>query len=111
VVKLLVLLLALLSVQTAEAQRVNLFGPKKNKSNTEILVVSESCGPCVEAKKIITRLQDEGYDVIIINIREPEARMFRIRQTPTLVVREIGEQPKKIVGLQTEDRYRELISQ
>lgn len=84
--------------------------------NTEILVISESCAPCVEAEEIVSQLQDEGYNVVIIDKKGtlPEralARMFRVRRTPTLVVCEIGEKPKKVVGLQTEAEYRELISQ
>lgn len=84
--------------------------------NTEILVISKSCAPCIEAVEIISQLQDEGYNVVIINKRgtPPEralARMYRVKQTPTLVVRERNETPEKVVGLQTEAEYRELISQ
>ncbi len=84
--------------------------------NTEILVISKSCAPCVAAIRIVTKLQNEGYDVVIINIKgtPPEralARMFKVKITPTLVVRERDEPPKKVVGLQTEKRYKELISQ
>ncbi len=91
--------------------RIPFVGP-----NTEILVISEACAPCVEAVEIISKLQDEGYNVVIINKRgtPPEralARMYKIRVTPTLVVRERDESPEKIVGLKTEAKYRELISQ
>ena len=80
-----------------------LFGP-----NTEVLVISESCAPCVKALKIVENLQAEGYDVIIIDRKN---KRFRVRQTPTLIVREYNKRPKKIVGLKTEEEYRELISQ
>ena len=84
--------------------------------NTEVLVISKSCAPCVEAVEIVSQLRDEGYNVVIINIKgtPPEralARMFKIKVTPTLVVRESGEKPKKIVGLLSRAEYRELISQ
>ena len=80
-----------------------LFGP-----NTEVLVISESCGPCIEAVRIITELQDKNYDVIIVNRK---SKRFRVKRTPTLVVREHGKMLKKVVGLKTEAEYRELISQ
>ena len=84
--------------------------------NTELLMVSKSCAPCVEAVEIVSQLQDEGYNVVIINIKgtPPEralARLFRVRMTPTLVICELGEKPEKIVGLKTEAEYRGLISQ
>ena len=77
-------------------------------SNTEVLVTSESCTPCVKAVEIITKLQAEGYDVVIVNRKN---KRFRVRATPTLIVREPGKLPKKVVGLKTEEKYRELISQ
>ena len=82
---------------------VLLIGP-----NTEVLVTSESCAPCVKAVEIITKLQAEGYDVVIV---DRKSKRFRVKQTPTLVVREYNKRPKKFVGLKTEEEYRELISQ
>lgn len=84
--------------------------------NTEVLVISKSCAPCVEAASIVATLQGEGYNVVIINIKGTPseralARMFKVRVTPTLVVREFGEKPEKVIGLQTKAKYRELISQ
>ncbi len=78
--------------------------------NTEILVVSKSCPPCVKAVRIVSQLQDEGYNVVIIDKRSALARTFKIRATPTLVVRERDTKPKKIVGLQSKKKYKELIS-
>ena len=84
--------------------------------NTELLVVSKSCSPCIEAVKIVSDLQAEGYNVIIIDkkgapFEQALARLFKVRMTPTLIVRELGEKPKKIVGLKTKSEYKELISQ
>lgn len=84
--------------------------------NTEILMVSKSCPPCIEAIQIVSQLQAEDYNVVIINIKgtPPEralARLYKVRKTPTLIIRESNEKTKKVVGLQTEKEYRELISQ
>ena len=84
--------------------------------NTEYLMISKSCGPCIKAIKIVSRLQSEGYDVGIINIKGSPAervlaKFYKIKTTPTLVIREWNKKAKKIVGLQSEERYRELISQ
>ena len=84
--------------------------------NTEYLMISKSCGPCIKAVKIVRKLQSEGYDVGIINIKgnlaeRVLAKFYKIKTTPTLVIREHSKKAKKIVGLQSEKRYRELISQ
>ena len=84
--------------------------------NTEYLMISKSCGPCIKAIKIVSKLQSEGYDVGIINIKGNPAervlaKFYKIKTTPTLVIREWNKKAKKIVGLQSEERYRELISQ
>ena len=75
--------------------------------NTEILVISEGCGPCVKAIRIIEDLQDEGYDVVIVQKKDCD---YKIRATPTLIIRERGKRPRYICGLQTEEKYRELIT-
>lgn len=79
--------------------------------DTEVLVISESCAPCVKAVEIITKLQDEGYDVVIVDRKSTLAKKYRVKATPTLVVREHNKRSKKVVGLKTEEKYRELISQ
>jgi hypothetical protein len=134
VVKLLVLTLTLFAFSLeAEAQRVNPFGPIKPRDckprdckprvfipiigpDTEILVISKACASCIKAVRIISQLQSEGYDVVIINKRGTPAeralvKIFQVKRTPTLVICEFGEIPEKVVGLQTERKYRELISQ
>lgn len=114
-VKLITIMLTLMLTFDAEAGRYH--GRKRVKRffsqtatvgpNTEYLVVSKSCGPCIKAIEIITKLQDEGYDVVIIDKKQSK---FRVRVTPTLIVRERGK-TKKVVGLKTEEKYKELISQ
>lgn len=107
------LIFALLFTITIEAGRErlsDLLGP-----NTGVLVVSEACAPCVEAIEIIEQLQSEDYDVIIVNKDGtiPErmlARLFRIKSTPTLVIREQNTVLKMVRGLQSEATYRELIT-
>ncbi len=84
--------------------------------NTEYLMISKSCGPCVKAIKIVRKLQSEGYNVGIINIKgnpaeRALAKFYKIKLTPTLVIRDWDKKSKKVVGLQSEKRYRELISQ
>ncbi len=113
-VKLITILALVLFAFNVEAGRYH--GRKRVKrffsqinSDTEILVISKSCAPCVKAVKIIENLQTEGYDVIIIDHKN--AKKYRVRATPTLIVREQGKRSKKVVGLKTEKKYRELISQ
>ena len=78
--------------------------------DTDILVVSKSCESCVEAKIIIKKLQDEGYDVIIVSKRSPIGYRFKVFEVPTLIIRDSESIPEKIVGLLSEDEYRYLIN-
>ncbi len=77
--------------------------------DTEVLVISKSCAPCVKAIAIIKELQSEGYDVVIVDRKNSLAKKHQVRVTPTLIVREHNKS-KKIRGLQSEKKYRELIS-
>lgn len=76
--------------------------------DTEVLIVSKACGPCVKAIKIIEQLQDEGYDVVIKY--KKDCKDIEVKTTPTLIVRKRGSLPKWVTGLQTEKTYRKLIS-
>ncbi|MEE9548679.1 MAG: thioredoxin family protein [Nitrosomonadaceae bacterium] len=118
-VKLVTLLTLVLFAFDAEAGRYH--GRKRVKRffsqatvigpNTEILVISKSCAPCVKAVAIIKNLQDEGYDVDIVDRKSPLVKKYRVRATPTLIIRELDKKSRKVRGLQSEKKYRELISQ
>ena len=65
-----------------------------------ILVVSKTCPPCQIAKKRITKLIAEGYNVKIENISlHPD-----VKRVPTL---KVG--GKKITGLLSKKKYRRLL--
>ncbi len=65
-----------------------------------VLIVSETCPPCQKAKKIIKKLQTEGYDVKIEDISlHPD-----IKRVPTL---KVGS--KRVKGLLTETQYKKLL--
>ncbi len=76
--------------------------------NTDVLVTSQNCSPCKKATVIIKRLQNDDYDVEIISLQA--AKRFKITTVPTLVVRSNGSVDFKIVGLQSEWKYRTFIS-
>lgn len=118
-VKIMTILTLVLFAFDAEAGRYH--GRKRTKRffkteltinpNTEILVISKSCAPCIKAIAIIEGLQVEDYDVVIVDRKSPLAKKYRVRATPTLIVRDLDKKLKKVRGLQSEKKYRELISQ
>ncbi len=63
-------------------------------------MISDHCGYCIKAKKIINKLILEGYDITIEDIsKHPDVKMV-----PTL---KMGN--RKITGLLSEAQYRKLL--
>lgn len=77
-------------------------------SNTAILFIMDSCPPCYRAKEIITQMQAEGFDVVIIKNRGI-AKSFNVYSYPTLMVRKNGRVILRKIGLLNEQEYRSLI--
>ncbi len=83
--------------------------------DTEVLVISKYCSDCQEAKIICQRLQNQGYDVEIIDLHGTIqerilARELQVFQVPTLVIRQHGNVLRRVKGVKSEGEYRSLIS-
>jgi len=72
------------------------------------------CGPCKMLAPIVERLAAEteaGVAKVDVDVNQQLAADYGVQGVPTLVLFVNGEQVKKMVGVQSEDQLRSLITQ
>jgi glutaredoxin len=78
--------------------------------NTALLHTTSTCPYCSEATIIINKLIAEGYDVKISHNNRKLRLEQNVTSVPTLVTFKNGRVANRYQGLQTEERYRELLT-
>jgi len=73
--------------------------------DTELLVTAPGCPACKKAEVIIKTLQTDGYDVTIVSSKD-----HPVSVVPTLLIRTGGKVLSRVKGLQSEQKYRFLIT-
>lgn len=70
------------------------------------------CGPCKRQGPILSELAAEGYIIGKVDVDEqPDlAQQFQIRNIPTMIIFNKGQEEQRLVGLTPKDKLIELLA-